>query len=297
MTDHESGAKEQAEEDRAAGGPAANVVPFPRSWYGSVDELVPIDPQPPRAARSSDTVADANAFWAGDTTRARGDQGAGSPSGKTSPPHQVVPEWDEDEIELSLGPSAPTGDVAPEPGGPQGAVPSSARQRDTSQRPPRRLPIVVAVALVALLVGIISAAALDGGGRGRNHAATGIAARRPALTVTQTVPQTTTVVQTVTTSGGRPVRHRPVKRSRATHAVGAPRQVDTTVRQPATTSVQETTAAPSAGYYPSSSSPRPSDSSRGNATPRVGSGRTPASSGSSHTGCAPSATNGGACSL
>lgn len=31
---------------------ASNVVPFPRNWYGSVDELVPIHPAPERAAGS-----------------------------------------------------------------------------------------------------------------------------------------------------------------------------------------------------------------------------------------------------
>ena len=64
MTDHDSGAKDRAKEGGVAGATGPNVVPFPRSWYGAVDELVPISADPPR--RNSGE-ADATAFWGGDS--------------------------------------------------------------------------------------------------------------------------------------------------------------------------------------------------------------------------------------
>src|SRR5579875_15 len=68
MKDHNSGAKEQAEEG-GVGGTETNVVPFPRSWYGSVDELVPIDTGPSPEPDRPSSLADASAFWGGDAAR------------------------------------------------------------------------------------------------------------------------------------------------------------------------------------------------------------------------------------
>jgi hypothetical protein len=309
MTDHDSGAKEQAEEGGAAAGAAANVVPFPRSWYGSVDELVPIDPRPP--ARSSDRASDASAFWGGDAPQAPvREEAPGARSGKTSPPRQIVTEWDDDEIELAgRGPDAPGGETAPDPTSPPDAAHGGARLRDGSlrgKRSPQRLPPALAAALVVLLVGILSAGALSGGPSPR-HASVKTAERKPALTVTQTVPQTTTVVQTVTTSDRTPARHRHSRRNHAARVGEVPRSVVATPHDATRTTVPTTTVpmtppqqavtTPANAYHSSTPPPAPSDSWRGTYTPGTGGGTTPARSGSSNRGCAPSVTNGGACSL
>ncbi len=70
---------------------AANVVPFPRDWFGSVDELVPIDLEP-----SCSVANDAAAFWDGDAEEIgdpapspearRGDAGASGSGGAASRP-------------------------------------------------------------------------------------------------------------------------------------------------------------------------------------------------------------------
>src|ERR1700744_3140752 len=104
MTDHNSGADGQAEERGGTRSPAPNVVPFPKAWYGSVDELVPISPAPSvTGSGRADSLADATAFWGGDATTPSGpDTGAESadddPSARpTTPP----PDRREDEARVS----------------------------------------------------------------------------------------------------------------------------------------------------------------------------------------------------
>lgn len=293
MTDHDSGAKDKAEEVETGRAAAPNVVPFPRSWYGSVDELVPIDPQPPRPDRATESVSDASAFWGGDSDPAPvADDEIGAASVKTSPPQQVVTERHDAEFDVA------------EPSPPR-RQPAVARPRSRS---PRRVPAAFALALIALLVGVISVAALGRGAAPSAAGTTGVA-RQPDLTVTQTVPQTTTVVQTVTTSSGATVRHRHRRRREPRQPEGArqavataPRQVAGAKQGPATTPPATTTpantyhpSAPANTYHQSASPASSGSSSRGNNPPAGGA--TPPAAGSSKPSCAPSMTNGGACSL
>src|SRR5579875_2011144 len=82
MTDHNPGANGPAEQG-GAGRTGAKVVPFPRSWYGSVDELVPIAPSPPKEPDRSVASPDASTFWGGN---------AAEPSGRDSNAHD---DWNE----------------------------------------------------------------------------------------------------------------------------------------------------------------------------------------------------------
>ncbi len=69
-----------SEDGRDGGVDTRKVVPFPREWYGSPDELVPIDLGPPEvdATDAAETDAtEAAAFWEG---------GAGGDHELTEPP-------------------------------------------------------------------------------------------------------------------------------------------------------------------------------------------------------------------
>ena len=62
-----TGAKGGSDDVRDAD--ARKVVPFPREWYGSPDELVPIDLGPPEADAADaagSAATEAAAFWEGD---------------------------------------------------------------------------------------------------------------------------------------------------------------------------------------------------------------------------------------
>ncbi len=327
MTDHDSGAKDQAGEGGAVGSTATNVVPFPRTWYGSVEELVPINPEPPQSSVRSDPVADASAFWGGDTAEAS--VGHGAPAEHSAaPPSSEEARWEwQDDLEFDHGP-CPDGDERRHDGrGLPRGVPAETRQR--TGEPRRRVRAVLALALIGLLVSVISVAALNGGGTGK-HGRASATARRPALTVTQTIPQTTTVVQTVTTRSKRPARHRQEHREKPARVSATKRQITTTpasdyhpsTSQPPSTSSPSPSDAPPASSSPSRSYTPPASSSPSRSytppassspsrsytppassspsrsyTPPASSGRTHSSSRSSKAGCAPSATNGGACSL
>lgn len=279
MTDHNSGAKDQAEEGGAAGGAAANVVPFPRTWYGSVDELVPIDLEPPRNGRQSDPAGDASAFWGGETAQtgvARGPTAEGSDA--THVAQDAVTDRHDDELEFSRGTPADIDEKASAGGALARDLPTTAYER--RWKSPRRLPTVFVLVVIGLLVGVLSLAALNGGGPKHDGAVS--AARNRDLTVTQTVPRTTTVVQTVTTGRRGPVRHRHEQHTKPTRVI---------------TARSATTTAPAISYHPSTPPSPSSSSSNGTSIRSVGSGRTSPPSGSSKTRCAPSITNGGACSL
>jgi hypothetical protein len=65
----------------AAQGPAPNVVQFPGDWIGPLDELVPIDLDPPTQEHPR-----ASSFWDGDATAVHEAVGAaGPPAGTTGP--------------------------------------------------------------------------------------------------------------------------------------------------------------------------------------------------------------------
>lgn len=270
MTDHNSGAKEEAEGRGVAGATGANVVPFPRSWYGSPDELVPIDLEPPVTSGRQASVADATAFWGGDATGPRAEAGGIS----------AAPATDDGASFEASGPM--DGPAAPPDARGAGAALSRPRSRPrrgwaglADRRRLRSSPL--AVSLIALVAGLAAAIALTSGAPAGHRSSLGADHRR-MLTVTQTVPQTTTVVQTVTTRRT-PSRRRPENNRVPTKVVRA----------------AERQAAPSIEYHSSTSSVTTSEPSSGSYSPLAGSGST--SSSSSKPGCAPSVTNGGACSL
>jgi hypothetical protein len=63
-----TGGKGRSDHERDADADARKVVPFPREWYGSPDELVPIDLGPPETDTADTAGADATqaaAFWEG----------------------------------------------------------------------------------------------------------------------------------------------------------------------------------------------------------------------------------------
>ena len=315
MTDHDSGAKDQAEEGGAAGAPAANVVPFPRMWYGSVEELVPINPEPSRSSVRSDPVADARAFWGGDTAQSSvGHEATAENSAAAPASEEAQSEWQGD-VEFAHEPRPDRDERRHDERGFPRGVPTETRQRIGEPR--RRLPAVLALALIGLLVGVISVAALNGGGTGKHRRAS-TPARTPALTVTQTIPQTTTVVQTVTTRSKVPARHRKEQRKKPARVSATDRQITTTPAsdyQPSSSSAPASSSpsrsytppassSPSRSYTPPASSspsrsytPPASSSPSRSYRPPASSVRSTSPSRSSKTACAPSATNGGACSL
>lgn len=71
----DSGAGAARPDRDGVGGRPANVVPFPGNWFGSVDELVPLHPEPrtpgveiapPVVEPAAASAADASDFWEGD---------------------------------------------------------------------------------------------------------------------------------------------------------------------------------------------------------------------------------------
>ena len=71
--DHSGGAREAAPAE--AGSRSTNVVPFPGNWFGSLEDLVPLDREPERVSARALTSAaeppatpaqDASAFWEGE---------------------------------------------------------------------------------------------------------------------------------------------------------------------------------------------------------------------------------------
>ncbi len=329
MTDHDSGAKDTAEGRDIAGVSAPNVVPFPRAWYGSVDELVPIDPVRASDSSGGDPLADASAFWSGDTsTPTLIPTPPASSSAEAAARKPATREWAEDELEF-----AGAGRVGAyrRPGAPSPRGRTIGAEQVRAGVAPRRVSAVLALVLVVLIAGLTALVTLRGGGSARQtgKAAT---ARQRSLIVTQTIPQTTTVVQTITSRGTALVRPPHRKRARPTrHATKARPAVTTPVSayHPAAPSGPVVSSPSGSGSGSDSGSGSSSgagsvggggsssgagslstngsssgagslstsgSSSRGASAPASGGG-TPTTSGSSRPSCAPSATNGGACSL
>ncbi len=310
-------------EAQSATEPAPNVVPFPGSWFGGVEELVPItdgefDPRPTRLVSVQvDT-----------TERQQRNQAAAKPALQTvepARPESAIDFWGGGRLELNdshvVGGehngdeaiSAPSGlgrtrraaqRTADGASGTVRRAPSEARE--TSPRVRRRLPPLlgaIPLGLAALSTGILAALALNQHGPGK----------RSALVVTQTVPRTTTVVRTVATGLPATSRHptggheRRVHPARPTQTAIAPSGVGPaapTNRAVGDTSRATGSTAPAAmpPVAESGASGRPGAS--GNASIPSG-GRSTGSSIRSPTTprseskprCAPSVTNGGACSL
>ena len=177
---------------------SANVVPFPGSWFGSVDDLVPIHPEPepasvteadPGAAAIGVELPDASAFW-----------------GETS---QVVP--------VSTGPG-PSSDSA---------ASSSIFATDHAARAGRRRGPLVMLAgvLVALLAaGVLVAVQALPKGRsiGERHPGPGHATALKQRQEANVVTQTRTVVSSVTvTRRASTARHRSRHRVRHSRRTGS----------------------------------------------------------------------------
>ncbi len=266
MKDHNSGAKDQAE-DGGVGGAGANVVPLPRSWYGSVDELVPIDPGPPPGSDRRTSLTGASAFWGGDDERPGGVEAGRSEAGAIDFPNP--------------------GDGRPRRG--PGGVGAFRREAGGAAGGRWGLP-ATALALALLALGAVAAIGTLSGRGAPNQVGTRAPTRKPVLTVTQTVPQTTTVVQTVSTDGSELARQRSTERD--SHRPPDPdyRKQNGCPQRPATFSRKRLgSVAGGVGSVEQSRERRCHAS--------AGSGSTSSTAGSSKPSCAPSVTNGGACSL
>lgn len=165
MKDHDSGAREQAEEGGVAGATGPNVVPFPRSWYGAADELVPIRAADP--PRRPAPTADASTFWGGESTApdatAEGMAGADGSGSTQRPPHaeprdaEPAPVWSSLRVGAGI-----------DPGRPAPRAPVSGALNDGRRAGRRLRPALLAlVVCVALLVAVVASFAPGtGGGQG-----------------------------------------------------------------------------------------------------------------------------------
>jgi hypothetical protein len=189
MADHEWGSADApasgaakgsaggADGGRLAGADAPNVVPFPRDWFGSVDELVPIELDPPEAGPNA-----AAAFWDGDA-------GVGEDAAEASGRRE-------------------------QPGTPAAAAGSDQTQWARRSRPPTRPRRsvgwkLVVVALLALVLGGAAALLLTGNGASRGADDAGHQRQRFALNV-----RTETVTAPVTVTATMPVRSHGHRRRR-----------------------------------------------------------------------------------
>jgi hypothetical protein len=176
-----SGRTTGGDRERVTGADAPNVVPFPRDWYGSVDDLVPIDLEPPQAGPNA-----AAAFWDGDAGIA---EGAG------------IVEEDAEPSDRRLG----HGDAGVTVGSDR--IRSMPRSQHQDAHPRRRGVWKPALAaLLAVILGGVAAVLITQGGR--PHAA-GVAGRqRQPDTVKMRTETVTTPVTVTATAPTRPRRHR-----------------------------------------------------------------------------------------
>jgi hypothetical protein len=271
MKDHNSGAKDQAEEG-GVGGTGANVVHFPRNWYGSVDELVPIDPGPPPGSDRPGSLTDASAFWGG---------GDGGGDGR--------PEGVEARRSEAAAADLPTAGEDDPRVGSVGPVPPRLKPKVHRRRRRRGLP-ATAVALALVALGAVAAIGTLSERGAPNQVGRSTPARKPVLTVTQTIPQTTTVVQTVSTAGSALAGQRSTKWD-------SNRTTDPSFRKQKVGSATSHVQSPAQSVASTAPPPPSSSSASGDVTRPAGSGSTSSTAGSSKPSCAPSVTNGGGCSL
>lgn len=225
-----TGGKGRSDHERDAGADARKVVPFPREWYGSPDELVPIDLGPPEAdtadAAGSDTTQ-AAAFWEG---------GAGIDHELADPPNARLRD-----------PATSRSAVRTEPARTSDR-PSPPKPR--SRRSSRRPLAVVALLAVVLAGGV---AVLVSGPGTRNGTDPGARTRRQdaSRAVTKAVTTPVTVTAKVPAHGAR--GKRTSTRTHAGRPSGDRAQSGTAaVRQPAATTqpASETNSPPSSQTSP-----------------------------------------------
>ena len=275
MTDHDSGAKEQAGDGGVAGEAGTNVVPFPRSWYGSVDELVPITTDPPRRRRPS---VDASAFWGGEAApvSAAGNTIAGTP--RTDPAQEATrQEQCDDEPDLAWearrddSPGAAERSDWKEPR--FGTTAAPPRTQDRRRRRPLALSVLAAALVACLGVGAVVAG--GGGGSDPKASHTAVSHGDSARSATANSPAASEVVtKRVGRRGekdhalrGRKVvpRHAPVTSSSPTSTTQSDGRLTPTVSSP-----------PPPSESTSSSGAKESTSSAGGSRRSAGSGAVPA---------------------
>jgi hypothetical protein len=164
---------------------AANVVPFPGNWFGSVDELVPIHSEAdapqlttfakaaaPPPESSAEPTPDASAFW----------------DGEAAPLQRVVA------APTDLPSPLVDADMLPEPGA---AQTGDAPQRRGRVRAPALAVLAAAAAGVLLVVHVIPVG--PGSRTARDHGLTAAASgRHDKQVATQTVTSPVTTVTTTT---------------------------------------------------------------------------------------------------
>ena len=255
----------------------ANVVPFPGNWFGSVEDLVPVHPEPhspvfvgpPADDPPVVSAADASDFWEGDAATL---QEVSAPTESTSSiallrspgapkRRSSAPVRGSSEPEGFAGPEGSAGLAGA--AGPEGAEPESA--------PPNRHALtrgLVALACIALVGGVLLLAQVVPGQRGSGLT------RRPGHRDAAARQQTTDVVtQTVTA----PVTSTSTVRVRTHRGQSAKRST----QKPSST---ETSAA-SGGATGSSGRISGLQISSNTSSPPAAPSHAPPSSGSSGTGC------------
>jgi hypothetical protein len=223
---------------------ARKVVPFPREWYGSPDELVPIDLGPPEADAADaagSAATEAAAFWEGDVGTER---------------------------ELADPADARRRDPATSRSAVQ-AEPTRTRDRPSPPEPPSRRSSRRRLAVAALLAVVLaSVAAMLVSGLGAEHA-TDPGARTQRQDASRAVTKTVTTPVTVTTK----VPARGTRGNRLSTRAHAGRQAGDS-GQSGTAAVQEPAAAtqPASGQASVPSSETSPPATTGGSTQRAGTG-------------------------
>jgi hypothetical protein len=247
----------------------ANVVPFPGNWFGSVEDLIPVHPDPhspvfaapPAEDPPAVSAADASDFWEGDAATL---QEVSAPTESTS------------SIALLRSPGAPKRrSAAPASSEPEGAAglegAAGPEGAERESAPPKRHLLsrgVVALACIALVGGVLLLTHAVPGQRGsglkRQSGHSDAAARQQTThVVTQTVTARVTATSTV------PVRtHRGESAKRST-------------QKPSSTATSAAWGGATDSHSRTSGLETSSNASSPPATPS----HAPTSSGSSGTGC------------
>jgi hypothetical protein len=254
-----------------AGADAPNVVPFPRDWFGSVDDLVPIDLEP----QSGSSAA---AFWEGDAavaddvaaTRRQAEAGTGTSNG-----FDTGGAFDAGSRGTS-GTASATSTV-------RGGRARGSRQPIGSRRGVAWKIVAVAILLAAVFGG--AAFVLNRNDAPRRHAAAVQGQKHAAKPLTETVTAPVTVTATV-----------PARTDVRKQRPKSPKRLHKT--RPRTTIVDRTTAPirptpPSSDVVSTSEPPAGSSSKNQDSGSAQGAASTPsASSQSSGGGCAQSPDSG-----
>lgn len=190
--------------------PAANVVPFPGNWFGSIDELVPIHPEPaaprltavaPVATPPPDSTPDASAFW----------------DGEAAPLQEVL--------------AVPAHLQSAEAAGPPLEEASVQQEGEPRHRRRLRAPALATIVLTAAAAAALVVVQALPSGRGalatHDHGLTAAAGDRPnSKVVTQTV--TSPAITVTTKPRAHTGRHGPRSGTRRTKRSATSRPVSTT---------------------------------------------------------------------